>query len=252
VHPAAVVIFLSAIVVSLLLKRSFCSWICPVGAISELLWKVGFKATKRNIRPPAWLDIPLRGLKYLLLLFFLVSILWKMPAEAVASFIASDYHKIADVRMLNFFLKISGFPLAVITALVLVSIPLKNAFCRYLCPYGALLGLASMLSPLKVTRERAACVSCGVCSQFCPSYLPVMEKERISSPECIGCWRCISNCRAAGALEMKLPGGGIAIAGILFASLVVGIFWGGSIAGKVTGNWQNSITAAEYTKLLRR
>lgn len=252
IHPAAVVIFVSAIAVSLLLKRSFCSWICPVGALSELLWKAGFRGMKRNIRPNRWLDIPLRGSKYLLLLFFLYSILWKMPAQAVAAFINSDYHKVADVRLLDFFLGMSGTPLIVISVLVLLSIPLKNAFCRYLCPYGALLGLASMLSPLKVTRNREACVSCGVCSQFCPSYLPVMAKERIHSAECIGCWRCVSNCRADGALEMKLPGGKIAVAGVLFAVLVVGLFWGGTLIGKATGNWHNSISPAEYGRLLQK
>lgn len=252
VHPAAVVVLLTVIAVSLLLKRSFCSWICPVGVISELLWKGGFKLTRRNIRPPEWLDIPLRGIKYLLLLFFLASILWKMPAEAVAGFIYSDYHKVADARLLDFFLRLSGVPLLVISFLALASIPIKNAFCRYLCPYGALLGLVSMLSPLKVTRDSAACVSCGVCNQFCPSYLPVMSKKRIHSPECIGCWRCVSNCRAQGALKMALPGGRFAIAGILFAALVVGIYLGGTIIGKATGHWQNAITPAEYARLLGR
>jgi len=252
VHPAAVVIFVTIVGISLLLKRSFCSWICPVGAISEILWKAGFKITKRNIRPPLWVDIPLRSLKYLFLGFFLASIMLKMPADAVAGFISSDYHKIADVRLLDFFLHISGTPLIVITTLGVLSIPVKNAFCRYLCPYGALLGAVSTISPLKVTRNKTACVSCGVCSQFCPSYLSVMSKERIHSPECIGCWRCISNCRAAGALEMKLPGRRIAITGILFAILVIATFLGGTFIGKITGHWQNNITNAEYTRLLKR
>jgi dissimilatory sulfite reductase (desulfoviridin) alpha/beta subunit len=79
-----------------------------------------------------------------------------------------------------------------------------------------------------------------------------MEKQRIHSPECIGCWRCISNCRAAGALEMKLPGSRIAIGGLLFAVLVVLIFWGGTMVGKVTGNWQNAISPAEYFVLLHK
>jgi polyferredoxin len=252
VHPAAVVIFLVAIAVSLLLKRSFCSWICPVGTLSELFWKSGFSILRRNIRAPASLDIPLRGLKYLLLAFFLVSILWRMPAGAVAGFIYSDYHKVADVRLLDFFMHLSGTPLVVILFLTVISIPIRNAFCRYLCPYGALLGLASSCSPLKVSRNSSTCVSCGVCNQFCPSYLPVMEKQRIHSPECIGCWRCISNCRAAGALEMKLPGSRIAIGGLLFAVLVVLIFWGGTMVGKVTGNWQNAISPAEYFVLLHK
>src|SRR6185369_17269658 len=64
VHPAAVVVFLTVLAVSLLLRRSFCSWICPVAPISECSWKAGFKLFKRNLRPPHWLDVVLRGLKY--------------------------------------------------------------------------------------------------------------------------------------------------------------------------------------------
>lgn len=252
VHPAAVVILLTVIAVSVLLKRSFCSWICPVGTLSELLWKCGFRLFKRNIRPHSWIDIPLRGLKYLLLAFFLVSILWKMPAGAVAGFVYSDYHKVADVRLLDFFLNLSGVPLGVILFLLIVSIPVRNAFCRYLCPYGALLGLGSSCSPVKVSRTNSICVSCGVCNQYCPSYLPVMAKKRIHSPECIGCWRCISNCRAAGALEMKLTGNRADMSGILFALLVVLIFWGGTMIGKITGNWHNGVSPAEYSFLLRQ
>jgi len=250
VHPAAVVILLSAVGVSLFLKRAFCSWICPVGTLSELLWKSGFRLFRRNFQPPGWLDLILRGLKYLLLAFFLWSILWAMAPEAVRDFIWSDYHKLADVRLLDFFLHLGGVPLAVIILLVLASLPLRNPFCRFLCPYGALVGVIGMLSPLKVTREGERCVSCGVCTQVCPAYLPVMAKERVRSAECIGCWRCISYCRAEGALAMKLPGRKLAVGGVLFALLVVLLFWGGSVAGRLTGHWQSAVTPAEYGRLL--
>jgi polyferredoxin len=249
VHPAAVVIFVTALLVSLLLKRSFCSWICPVGAVSEMLWKLGFSRLRRNLRPPPVLDYLLRGVKYLLLAFFLSSILIMMPAAAVNSFIASDYHKIADVRLLDFFLNLSPLALGVITVLAVLSLFIRNAFCRYGCPYGALLGLISMLSPAKVTRHADICVSCGVCSQVCPSYLPVMSSRRVSSPECIGCWRCISHCRADGALTMQLWSSRLALPGLLFALLVVVLFWGGSVMGKLTGNWQTAVTYDEYRQL---
>ena len=251
VHPAGLVILLTIVGVSFLLKRSFCSWICPVGTLSELCWKGGYSFLRRNIRPPRWLDIVLRGTKYLLLLFFIWSIFIVMSPEAVTAFITSDYNKIADIRMLDFFLYPSPLSLSVIGILVLVSFPVRNAFCRFLCPYGALLGLVSMLSPVKVTRDRQTCVSCGVCTQVCPSYIPVMEKERVHSEECIGCWRCVAHCRAYGALEMKLTGGRVAVPGLLFAVLVVVMFWGGTMAGKVTGYWQTSITLQEYLHLTR-
>jgi polyferredoxin len=250
VHPAGLVIFLSVLAVSLLLKRSFCSWICPVGTVSELLWKSGFRLFRRNVRPPVWLDGVLRSLKYLLLLFFLFSIFFAMSPAAVRSFIHSDYNKVADVRLLDFFLHLSGTAFGVILVLVILSLPLRNPFCRFLCPYGALLGLISMLSPVKVSRNTTACVSCGVCTQVCPSYIPVMQKQRVMSEECIGCWRCVSHCRALGALDMKLTGRKIAVNGVVFALLVVVIFWGGSVVGKLSGHWHTSITRDEYGRLI--
>jgi polyferredoxin len=252
VHPAALVIFLSALTVSILLKRSFCSWICPVGTLSELFWKSGFNLFRRNFRPPRWLDILLRGIKYLLLLFFLYSILYVMSPEAVAAFIHSDYNKVADARLLDFFLHPSGFAVTVIGVLLALSLAARNPFCRFLCPYGALLGLLSMLSPVKVTRDKVVCISCSVCTQVCPSHIPVMGKERVMSEECIGCLRCISHCRAEGALEMKLTGRKIIVDGLLFAVLVVLVFWGGTMIGKLTGHWQTGITLAEYARLLGR
>jgi len=250
VHPAGLVIFLTVIAVSLLLKRSFCSWICPVGTISELLWKCGFSLFRRNFRAPAWLDMSLRGIKYLLLLFFIFSILIGMGPERITAFIYSPYNKTADVRLLDFFLHLSGVGLTVILSLAAISLPVRNPFCRFLCPYGALVGLVSLGSPLKVTRDGKSCVACGVCTQVCPSYIPVMQKERVMSEECIGCWRCISHCRAEGALSMRLTGRRVAVNGLLFALLVVGIFWGGSFVGKATGHWHTAITPEEYARLI--
>ena len=252
VHPAALVLLLTILAVSLLLKRSFCSWICPVGTVSETLWKSGFNLFKRNVRPPVWLDRVLRAGKYLLLCFFLYAIFWAMTPNDVTAFIYSDYNKIADVRLLDFFLHMSLTGMVVLAILLLVSLPFRNPFCRYLCPYGALLGLVSMCSPVKVTRDRKTCVSCGMCSQVCPSYIPVMQKERVVSEECIGCWRCISHCRAKGALEMKLTGKRVAVNGLLFAFLVVAVFWGGSVIGKLTGHWHTAITTDDYIRLMER
>ena len=250
VHPAALVIFLSAIAVSLLLRRSFCSWICPVGTLSELLWKCGSRLFGRNLRLPRLLDRALRGVKYLLLAFFLYSIFWIMDRAQVTSFITSDYNKVADARLLEFFLHLSPLAAAIILFLVILSLPLRIPFCRFLCPYGALLGLVALSSPISVTREKKSCKGCGVCSGVCPAHIPVMEKERVISEECVGCWRCISHCREPGALEMKLAGQKAALSGVLFALLVVGLFWGGTMIGRATGHWHTAITFGEYARLL--
>lgn len=249
IHPAAVVVFVTVLAGALVLRRSFCSWICPVALVSEISWKSGYKIFRRNSKLSRWLDMALRGLKYLLMTFFIYSIGFSMSPDSLRAFILSDYHKIADVRLLNFFLHISPFALGVILILLALSVLLRNPFCRYLCPYGALLGLIGMLSPLRVTRASDRCVSCGICSQVCPSYINVMQMKSVGSPECIGCWRCISHCRFNEALSMRTAGR-LVVPGFVFALLVVLVFWSGTAVGKWSGHWHTSISLEEYARLL--
>lgn len=249
IHPAAVVVFVTVIVVSLLLRRSFCSWICPVAAVSECAWKAGFRLMRRSWRPPSWLDNAFRSLKYLLMAFFVYFIAIAMSPDALLVFIRSDYHKIADVSLMNFFLNLSPFALSIILLLLTLSVVLRNPFCRYLCPYGALLGLAALFSPLRVTRNPDSCVSCGVCSQVCPTYIDVMRKTSVTSPECIACWRCISHCRFNEALSMRVVQRFV-IPGFVFALLVVLLFLGGTMIGRLSGHWHSSISLEEYVRLL--
>lgn len=249
VHPAAVVIFVTILIVAFLLRRSFCSWICPVATLSECAWKSGFKVLRRNPRLPRWLDVLFRLPKYLLMVFFIYSIAIVMSPEEMNLFIHSDYHKIADVRLLDFFAHISPLALGIILFLLALSIVLRNPFCRYLCPYGALLGLIAVCSPLRITRNLNRCVSCGACSQVCPTYIDVMHKKSVTSPECIGCWRCISHCRFNQALSIKAFGR-FNVPGFVFAILVVLMFWGGTAIGKWSGYWQTSLSLEEYARLL--
>lgn len=250
VHPAAVVLFITIILVSLLLRRSFCAWICPIGTISEWLWKLGFNKLQRNWLPPRWTDVSLRAIKYLLLGFFMVTaITWSLPM--LQNFLGSDYHSISDAKLLHLFRSPSALTLAVVGLLLALSIPLRNPFCRFLCPYGALLGLVSLLSPLAVHRDQKKCVSCGVCSQVCPSRIDVMHASRVNNPECLGCWRCISHCRVNTALSMRAFSK-LTVPGVLFALLVILLFWGGTQIGKTTGYWDTTVTPADYRELLRK
>ena len=70
VHPAGLVILLLVLATSLLAKKAFCSWVCPIGTLSEALAALSRRLFRRKLGLPRFLDVPLRSLKYLLLVFF--------------------------------------------------------------------------------------------------------------------------------------------------------------------------------------
>ncbi|MBZ5574599.1 MAG: 4Fe-4S binding protein, partial [Acidobacteriia bacterium] len=204
IHPAAMFLLITFLAIAFLFRKAFCSWLCPVGTLSEYLWRAGRKLFRRNFSLPRWLDIPLRGLKYLLLGFFVWAVS-SMPADAIAAFMRSPYAVIADVKMLNFFRHIGETGLMVLGILVVASVFVQNFWCRFLCPYGALLGLASIFSPLRIRRNASACIDCAKCAKACPSLLPVDKLVSIKSAECTGCLECVAVCPAQGALQISLP-----------------------------------------------
>ncbi len=204
IHPSAMVLLCVFLLSSLLIKKSFCSWLCPVGTVSEYLWKLGRKLFRRSFALPAWLDLPLRSLKYLLLAFFFF-VIFTMSAQDLGDFLQSPFSIVADVKMLNFFRTIGTLGIVVLATLVALSVVIQNFWCRFLCPYGALMGIVSAFSPVKIRRDAQACIDCGKCNKACPSQLPVDRLVQIRSVECTGCMECVAVCPAENALQLSLP-----------------------------------------------
>jgi len=252
VHPAGLAILLLVVGVSILAKKAFCSWVCPVGTVSEMLAGLSQRLFRRRLGLPRLLDLPLRSLKYLLLAFFVYAVFFQMGPAAVADFLDSPYNRVADVKMLYFFERLSPFALKVILGLVVFSVVVPYAWCRYLCPYGALLGALSLLSPLKVTRHAASCIDCNLCTKACPSRLPVARLARVSSDECFGCLSCVAACPVPRALRVETPlPWRRAVRPAAFAALVVGVFVGGVLLARSVGHWRNPISNEEYAGRIR-
>jgi polyferredoxin len=259
VHPAAMVLAAVFLLSSLLLKKAFCSWLCPVGTVSEYLWKLGRKVFRRNLSVPRWLDIPLRGLKYLLMAFF-VYIVVSMAAEALNDFMLAPFGIVADVKMLNFFREMSLTGVVVIASLVVFSVFIKNFWCRFLCPYGALMGMVATLSPVRIRRDAQACIDCGKCNKACPASLPVDKLVQIRSLECTSCMECVAVCPAENALQLALVPRKAETAAVRWAKRVVEprmvaavlavIFFGLIGLAKATGHWQTNLPRNVYMQLV--
>lgn len=249
IHPAGLAIFGLVCLSALLLKKAFCSWLCPVGTIAEYLARLSHKVFRRRIKLPVWLDRPLRALKYLLAFYFVYAVFVQMSPREIELFLHSPYNKVADIKMLLFFTRMSTLTAQVLAALVLLSFVVPYFWCRYLCPYGALLGPLSMISPLKVERRHADCTECGRCAAVCPAFLDVDRKGRVTDPECTGCLECVAQCPAPGALEVRSAVGWRGrIRPVVFAAAVALLFYGGIGAAKLAGKWRTEITEAEFQR----
>lgn len=253
-HPAALFLLLTFLAIAFLLRKAFCSWLCPVGTVSEYLWRAGRTIFGRNFYLPRWCDIPLRSLKYLLLGFFAWAVV-NMSADSIDQFMHSPYGAIADVRMLNFFRDLGETAAIVLGVLVVASILVQNFWCRYLCPYGTLLGMASVLSPFRIRRSESACIDCAKCAKACPSALPVDKLISIKSAECTGCLECVAVCPSEGALHLalprwtRLPDEGRLPAWAMAAGIAV-LFFGIVGYAKSAGYWNGDVPQQVYRQLV--
>ncbi len=251
VHPSGFIMFVAILGVSLVMKKGFCGWICPIGTLSQYVWMAGEKLFGRNFRIGSFMDVSLRSLKYVLLGLFILFI-GVMPMWSTVMFIISDYYKTVDVRMMKFFTEMSTPTLWFLVAIVALSVLYKNVWCRYLCPYGALLGLVSRLSPFKIRRNEEKCMHCHACTTHCPTLIDVENKAVVKSEECFGCLTCVSRCPAEGALDLTVKTGKTVrvVKPWLFPVILIALFYLVISIGMVTDTWNSKIPYEEYQQLI--
>ncbi len=248
VHPAGLVILLIVLLTGWIFRRALCSWICPIGTLSEYLGKLGKKLMGRNFNIPKWLDIPLLILKYALFLYVIRAFIF-LPAEYAASFMQLPYYTVSDVKMFELFLNLGTRSLAFIGVLMLLSFLFKNFWCRYLCPYGALVGLLGVFSPFVLKKNSETCINCGRCNKVCPSKVNVQgKKSLVISTECTGCASCVAECPKANTLEFKFLGI-IPVKPLIFSAGFLVAFFGLIVLAKVTGYWESTATLYDYQML---
>ena len=264
IHPAGLTILIAALVSAFLARKVLCSWVCPVGGISRALEWVGkktiWKRRKKEALLPVWADQALSAIKYLLLAFFLYAVVLMMDAMAIMKFQRGTYNYAADAKMLLFFTEMTGVTAVTLAVLALLSIVVKNFWCRYLCPYGALLGLVSWISPQRVVRDGSTCIDCKACTRACPVEIRVHEKPSVWTLECTGCMACVAACPVEDCLTVTRRGKAgwspYLIEGVLVAVLIplvglgtIFLFWG---VARVTGYWHSYVPADQLAEAYRQ
>ncbi len=176
---------------ALLTGRAFCGWFCPLGALQDgIAWLVArlTRQKRGSLFPlrtlPAWMDRPLRLLKYLILAL----ILWNSLSAVVPPLQPFCPYRTLFALNLHALLNWS-----VLLGFLLLSLVVERFWCRYLCPLGAFLALFNAVAPWRLRLKEGECVHCKLCEKDCPMGL---VPHRISSRdgECIRCLACTDGC----------------------------------------------------------
>ena len=161
-----VAFFVLPLAFALFAGRSFCSGVCPLGAIQDVV-------LVRPVALPDWLERALRILAYVYLglaVYF---------AALGAAFVICRYDP-----FVGFFRLTGGYDMLVLGGcLLLVGAFVGRPYCRFLCPYGVLLDLTGRLSRWRVTVTPAACVQCRLCEASCPYGAINLPSPRRAAPE---------------------------------------------------------------------
>ena len=199
----------------LLLGRVICGFLCPFGLLQELLHKL---PTKKVQKSP--LTRKLSRVKYALLLIFVLAIpawfaLRRLPLPAFCKYICPAGTLEGAVLLLlhpaNGALRamtggLFWWKMGVLLLVLGGCVFLYRAFCRFLCPLGALYSLLSRLALLGVRVDETRCTDCGACVRACR-----MDIRAVGDGECIHCGDCIDRCPAraisfrAGKILLRGP-----------------------------------------------
>lgn len=178
VPVVAVIFFILPLLFALAFGRVFCGGICPLGAIQDLV-------VLRPLQVPRRLDRTLGSFKYV----YLVAAVWFAVQPAVdRDFIICRFDPFVGFFRFNG----PGYMLIVGGVLLTLGLFVGRPYCRYLCPYGALLGVVSRFSwkGVSITPDRE--LDCGLCTEACP--FGAIERMRPRKSACLSCGRCYAAC----------------------------------------------------------
>ena len=184
-HPSVMVIGSVVLLLTLLFGPVFCSHICPLGSIQEWIGKLGRKIFKKryNKLVPKKLHNILKYLRYVVLVLILVQ------TYRTASLMFENVDPY--YALFHFWTGEAAVAALIILGVTLVmSLFVERPWCKYACPYGALLGIVGKVSLFKIHRSQAKCIDCGKCDKACPMLIDISKKKVVRDTLCNRCMIC--------------------------------------------------------------
>ena len=188
IHESAVVLMLIVFFSALLLGPLFCGWICPFGSFQEWISGIGRKIFKKryNTFIPYKFDKYLRFLRYGVLVWVLIMTAWS------GKIIFADYDPY--YALFQFWTgEVAMTAFIALFAVLVLSLFTERPFCKYVCPYGAVLGVFNLFRIVPLRRNASTCISCSKCDTTCSMNIPVSESGKVIDHQCISCYECTSD-----------------------------------------------------------
>ncbi|MBD3160867.1 MAG: 4Fe-4S binding protein [Candidatus Eisenbacteria bacterium] len=201
--PQFIALFLVMMVPSLIGRKLFCGWVCPLGAFQSLVHKLPFPIRRRRFSFAAF-----NGVRFALLgLFFVTIFAIRDWIAALAESVGADpsagvwaaFSAYSIYEPINFFellhWQLDTVFLVMLVVLIVASLVLYRPFCYAICPIGAFTWILERVAPGRVRVDESRCNGCGVCIKAspCPTIDGLVEGKRIV-PDCTSCGACIGSC----------------------------------------------------------
>ncbi len=203
IHESAFVLMVIGVVLAILFGPVFCGWVCPLGTVQEWVSKWGKKLFKRrhNHFVPPRIDSVLRYARYIVLA-------WVIYVTAVSGkLIFADYDPY--FALFNFWSgEVAWTSLAILGLTLGLSLFVERPWCKYACPYGAVLGISNLFRIFQIRRVASTCKNDGACSIMCPMNIPVDSVNTVRDHQCISCLECTSEAICPVAKTVVFSAGG--------------------------------------------
>jgi len=204
IHESSFILMIIAFALSVLFGPVFCGWVCPMGTVQEWVSKLGQKFFRRKFNHfvPEKLDKVLRYLRYAVLA-------WVVYITATSgALIFSDYDPY--FALFNFWsVEVAPASLVILGVTLLLSLFVERPWCKYACPYGAVLGITNLFRVFQIRRVESTCKNDGACSILCPMNIPVDSVKTVRDHQCISCLECTSEAICPVAKTVVFNAGGV-------------------------------------------
>lgn len=201
-HPSNLLLLLAVVIATVLVGNAFCGWVCPFGALQDALTWVQRKLHLPTLTVPPALDKVLRWGRFVTLGFILYF------SVTTAKLWFADWDPYVNLFGLGWlFGETEKLPLAlsVLAVTIIGSLLVERAWCRYLCPFGAVFKVLGLFSLTRIRRSTNACTDCTLCDRPCPVGIEPSKARPMVSTDCIGCLDCVAACPVKGALTLNAP-----------------------------------------------